>query len=256
MFFSKRSTQNIPAAPFDRTAGIELSSASVQFEAGDHKIAVLSDISLTLNAPSTAVLGLNGSGKSTLFKLLNGLETPTAGSVRVGGLAVSEHVNLLRQKVGFLFANPAAQLVMPTGLEDVELSLRASISERTARTAKAQEILMKVGMGHRATHSVYDLSGGERQLIALATVLAVEPEILLLDEPTTLLDLRNRIKLMELLKTLDQQLIISTHDLDLATTCKQAVVIHNGRVLAQGASVEVIKKYQEWCTSGFPGEPC
>lgn len=256
MFFTSRQKGSIPAASFERSAGIQLSNVSVDFESNQQKITVLSNVSAKLLKTRTAVLGFNGSGKSTLLKLINGLENPTSGTVLSGGLTVSEHTNVVRQKVGFLFANPAAQLVMPTPLEDVELSLRSQISERNLRTNRAMEILDAVGMGHRANHSVYDLSGGERQLIALATILAVEPEILLLDEPTTLLDLRNKYTLIKHIKSLHQQLIISTHDLELASVCDEAIVIHAGQIICQGSSDTVIEKYRTWCADGFPGEAC
>lgn len=109
-----------------------------------------------------------------------------------------------------------------------------------------------MGLEHRAHHSVFDLSGGERQLVALAAVLAAEPQVLILDEPTTLLDLRNQLKLIDMLDDLGQQQLISTHDLDLAATAQHVAVVHESRIIAQGPPAEMIPRYKSWCAHGFP----
>lgn len=240
--------------PFIEGAGLSVHQVSVAFPQADSTVKVLRDVSCELRSPTTAVLGLNGSGKSTFLKLFNGLVEPTAGTVSVNGLTVEEHLMAVRRHVGLLFSDPQAQLIMPTPVEDVELSLRRSVSDIEQRRQRALQILAQRGLAHRAHHSVYDLSGGERQLAALSAVLAVEPRVLLLDEPTTLLDLQNKLKLLKLLESLDQQLVISTHDLELAATCNEALVIHRGRLIAQGPSSAVIADYRRWCAEGFPGD--
>ena len=98
------------------------------------------------------------------------------------------------------------------------------------------------------------LSEREKQLVALTSVLAARPQILLLDEPTTLLDLRNRARLLKYLESLDQMLVLSTHDLDLAASCDEAVIIHDGRLLAQGDATQMVRQYRLWCAEGFPDE--
>lgn len=254
MFRKKKPHNLLPASTLDVEAGICLDSVSVTVEGADSPLTILSEVSVKLTQPRTAVLGLNGSGKSTFLKLLNGLQSASNGTVTVGGVSVAEDPATLRRKVGMLFANPQAQLVMPTGIEDVELSLRTEYQDAAARRVRAQEILDSLGVGHRAHHSVYDLSGGERQLLALATVLAVKPDFLLLDEPTTLLDQRNRHRFYRLIDTLTQRLLISTHDLDLAARCQEAIVIHRGSIIAQGEAQEMIELYRSWCETEFPGE--
>ena len=159
-----------------------------------------------------------------------------------------------RSLVGFVFTDPSSQILMPTPLEDIELSLRRSVRDRAERTEQAMTWLRRLGLEDRAHHSVFDLSGGERQLVALAAVLAVDPRVLVLDEPTTLLDLRNRLRLRELLDGLPQQQLLSTHDLDLATSADHVAVVHETRLIDQGPPERMLPLYRHWCETGFPGE--
>lgn len=253
MLFKKKQTPDTPSADFTADGVLAVEGVTVTIDTGTENRTLLTDISVELTAPTTAVLGLNGSGKSTFLKLFNGLTQASAGRVLVHGVDVAEHVAQVRRRVGLLFSDPQAQLIMPTGVEDVELSL-PGIKDRDARRARALELLGERGVAHRAENSVYSLSGGEKQLTALTAVLATAPQVLLLDEPTTLLDLRNRLRLMDLLGSLPQQLVISTHDLDLAATCQEAVVIHGGRLIAQGRTEEILGLYRSWCATGFPGD--
>ena len=177
---------------------------------------LLEDVSLDLSEQRIGVIGANGSGKSTLLRLLNGLVAPSSGSVLVGGADTVRAVREVRRRVGFVFTDPLSQLVMPTGREDVELSLRRSVRNAAERRRQAEATLDRFGLLPLADQSIYELSGGERQLLALAAVLAVGPEVLVLDEPSTLLDLRNRELLRRTLAGLGQQVILSTHDLELA----------------------------------------
>lgn len=204
---------------------------------------ILAGLTLTLPERRVAFLGANGSGKSTLLRLLNGLAAPTAGRVRVDGLDPATEGARVRRHVGFVFTDPAAQLVMPTPVEDVELSLRRTHRDRAARRARALELLGERGLAGVADQSIYDLSGGERQLVALTAVLAVEPRVLLLDEPTTLLDLRNRNALRRTLAGLDQQIVLATHDLDLARDADRVLVLADGRLVADGPPDEIVNAY-------------
>ena len=139
---------------------------------------LLDDISLELPEHRIAVVGANGSGKSTLLRLLNGLRTPTSGTVIVDGLDAVKDAKRLRQRVGFVFTDPLAQLLMSTPVEDVALSLQGRIKDKKERTRRALALLEERGVGHVAHQSIYDLSGGERQLVALTSVLAVEPRVI------------------------------------------------------------------------------
>lgn len=210
---------------------------------GDADRVLLDDITLDLAERRIALIGANGSGKSTLLRLLNGLRTPTAGTVTVDGRDTTAKAAEVRARVGFVFTDPLAQLLMSTPVEDVELSLRARIRDRRERTRRAEELLAERGLLEVAHQSIYDLSGGERQLVALTSVLAVRPRIVVADEPTTLLDLRNRILLRRAFAELEQQLIVSTHDLDLASEMDRVLVVDGGRIVADGDPGTVIDGY-------------
>ncbi|MBN9612960.1 MAG: ABC transporter ATP-binding protein, partial [Actinobacteria bacterium] len=205
--------------------------------AGD--VRVLAPTSLALREHRIALIGPNGSGKSTLARMLNGLVLPSSGSVTVRGHDTARQGADVRRLVGFAFTNPAAQLVMPTAVEDVSLSLRRAHPKKADRLAAARVALDRFGLGELAERSVHTLSGGQQQLLALAGVLAADPEILVADEPTTLLDLRNSRLVAETLFALEQQLIVATHDLELAARCDRVLVIQRGAVAYDSADTTI-----------------
>ncbi len=218
---------------------------------GQDRKPLLTGINLELTERRIAIIGSNGSGKSTLLRLINGLVTPTSGQVLVNNLGTAAKGGKVRRLVGFVFTDPLSQLVMPTVLEDVELSLRAH-THRSQRRTVAEQVLERFSLLPLAEQSIYDLSGGERQLLALATVLAVDPEILVADEPTTLLDLRNRDKIGRLLAGLPQQVIVSTHDLELAADADRVLVVDQGMVVFDGAPGEAVSFYRQLATAEVP----
>ena len=196
------------------------------------------------------MIGGNGSGKSTIARLINGLVTPTSGRVTVDGLDVARNGAAVRRKVGFCFTDPAAQLVMPTCVEDVELSLRRHEKDGDRRRERAFGVLAEYGLDHLADTSVHALSGGQRQLLALAGVLAVGPEIVVADEPTTLLDLANTRMIGERLYGLSQQLVLVTHDLDLVKGCERVLVVHDAAIVFDGPPDEAVGHYRGLVTEG------
>jgi biotin transport system ATP-binding protein len=204
---------------------------------------VLVPVTLELTERRVAVIGANGSGKSTLARLVNGLVEATTGRVLVDGVDVARQGAAVRRRVGFVFTDPAAQLVMPTCIEDVELSLRRSVKDARERRRVALDVLERYGLSDQAEQSVHSLSGGQRQLLALAGVLATDPAIVVADEPTTLLDLANTRRIGDVLLGLSQQLLLVTHDLDLARRCDRVVVVEDGRVRFDGAPDEAIADY-------------
>lgn len=210
---------------------------------GQRTRAILGPVDLVLTESRVTVIGANGSGKSTLLRLLNGLVTPTSGTVTVDALDTVRHGARVRRRVAFAFTDPISQLVMPTGREDVELSLRRLHRSRTDRRAAAERVLERFGLAHLADQSVYDLSGGERQLMALAVVLATEPGLLVLDEPTTLLDRRNTLRLRSLLDSLPQSVVVATHDLDLALHADRTLVVDDGRIVFDGEPAAAVERY-------------
>ena len=210
---------------------------------GQRTRTILGPVDLVLTESRVTVIGANGSGKSTLLRLLNGLVTPTSGTVTVDALDTVRHGARVRRRVAFAFTDPISQLVMPTGREDVELSLRRLHRSRTDRRAAAERVLERFGLAHLADQSVYDLSGGERQLMALAVVLATEPGLLVLDEPTTLLDRRNTLRLRSLLASLPQSVVLATHDLDLALHADRTLVVDEGRIVFDGEPGTAVERY-------------
>lgn len=223
---------------------IRLDRAAVRVPTHDGDLTILHETSLEVTEHRVALIGANGSGKSTLARLLNGLVTATDGRVRVDGLDVAKQGAEVRRRVGFVFTDPAAQLVMPTAGEDVALSLRRLHRDRSQRLARAREVLARFGLEGFADRSVHGLSGGERQLLALAGVLATEPDVVVADEPTTLLDLGNSQKIGDLLMALPQQLVLVTHDLDLAARCERVIVMADGRVAHDGPADAAVAHYR------------
>lgn len=223
---------------------IRLEAAGVSVPTVDGDVVVLHPTDLLIDERRVALIGANGSGKSTLARLLNGLVTATTGRVLVDDLDVAEQGREVRRRVGFVFTDPAAQLVMPTVLEDVALSLRRTHRDKGVRRAAALAVLAEHGLDGLADRSVHGLSGGQRQLLALAGVLATDPEVLVADEPTTLLDLANARRVGDLLLGLRQQLVLVTHDLELAARCDRALVLEEGRVVHDGPAAGAVAHYR------------
>jgi biotin transport system ATP-binding protein len=205
---------------------------------------VLDDVDLELSERRIAVIGANGSGKSTFARLLNGLVVPDSGTVTVDGLDTATQGAEVRRRVGFLFTNPEAQIVMPTVGEDVAFSLRRSGLSPEQVRAKVGETLRSLDLGGLEDRPSTHLSGGQKQLLALASMLVLEPDVLVCDEPTTLLDLRHSRQVHGILAALPLQLVLVTHDLDLASDSDRVLVFDEGRVVADGAPAEAIAHYR------------
>jgi cobalt/nickel transport system ATP-binding protein len=190
---------------------------------------------------SVAIVGANGAGKSTLLLHLNGYFTPQRGTVQIGDFALcKELLPQVRRTVGMLFQDPDDQLFMPTVRDDVAfgpLNLGLSLDEVESRVAAA---LRRVGAEHLVDRPPYRLSGGEKRAVAIASVLSMEPQILVMDEPTTGLDPAARRRLIELLASFHHTRIIATHDLDLVLDlCPRTIVIHQGQVMADRPTLEI-----------------
>ena len=222
---------------------IEFKNVSVERE----RRLVLNDLSLTLSEQRIGVVGPNGSGKSSLVRLINGLLLPKTGQVWVNGLDTAREAGAVRRKVGFVFQNPDNQIVFPVVHEDIEFGLKLREPDPKLRTLHAQAALERLGVGHLTERSVHTLSGGERQLVALAAVLATEPEILVFDEPTTQLDLRLRNRFERHLAELPQPALVVSHDLSLMRQMNRVLVIDQGRLAFDGAPTEALAWYQEHC---------
>lgn len=222
---------------------IAFESAALTVLLGAAERVVLAPTTVTLTEHRVGVIGANGSGKSTFARMINGLVEPSSGRVVVDGLDVARKAAAVRRRVGFCFTDPSAQLVMPTCVEDVELSLRRTEKNAARRRRQALSVLDRFGLADHADVSVHALSGGQKQLLALAGVLATEPSILVTDEPTTLLDLANTRRVFELLFSLPQQLVLVSHDLDLVRRCDRVLVVEDARIRFDGAADAAVDDY-------------
>jgi cobalt/nickel transport system ATP-binding protein len=205
----------------------------------------LSQISLTIAAGErVALVGANGSGKSTLLLHLNGILWPQAGRITVGEYPMQQaHLEAIRNFVGLVFQNPDDQLFMPTVWEDVTFGPLNQGVRGEELEHRCHHCLYAVGLdpSHYARRSPENLSGGEKQRVAIAGVLAMQPQILVFDEPTAQLDPRSRRQLIQLLQHLPMTQFIATHDLDLALElCDRTVVLSRGQVVRQGPTAQIL----------------
>ena len=233
-----------------------ISIKGVSHRYGDRE--VLRDIDLSLAEDRIGVIGANGSGKSTFARLLNGLVVPSTGRVLVDGMDTAREGAGVRRKVAFVFSDPDAQIVMPTVAEDVAFSLRRHGLDKSQVAERVGEILRRFGLGDHGDHPAHLLSSGQKQLLALASVLVTEPEILVCDEPTTLLDLRNSRHVTGLLTDLPQRVVLVTHDLESVRGWQRVLVIDEGMVVADGPAEQSIAHYRELMERRMcePGRPC
>ncbi|MCF3938986.1 energy-coupling factor ABC transporter ATP-binding protein [Gordonia tangerina] len=209
---------------------------------------VLDDIDLTLSERRIGIIGANGSGKSTLARMINALVVPDRGSVTVNGIDAAREKRRVRKEVGFIFSDPDRQIIMPTVIEDIELSLTRTVRDRAERSARAAAVLAQFGLADHADHPAHRLSGGQKQLLALASVLVTGPSVLVADEPTTLLDLRNSAMLRTVFTTLDEQLVVLTHDLDMVADYDRVIVLDEGRVVADDEPAAAVTAYRRLMT--------
>lgn len=193
---------------------------------------VLREVNLSFDEARVGVIGHNGSGKSTFARLLNGLIVPTHGQVSVDGYSTTSQAKQVRQRVGFLFTDPDAQIIMPTVAEDVAFGLRKSELPKAERQRLVNELLTRFGLAEHADHPAHLLSGGQKQLLALASVLITGPQLVVMDEPTTLLDLRNAAMIRRVIAELDQQVVLVTHHLDQLADFDRVIVFDDGQVVA------------------------
>lgn len=205
---------------------------------------IVDSVSLQVSERRLGIIGANGSGKSTLARVIGGLIAPTSGRAVVAGVDPARNGREARAQIGFCFADPDAQIVMPTVREDIEFSLRRSGLSKEARAARVEEALARFGLAHLADAAAHRLSSGEKQLLSLAATLVREPALVICDEPTTLLDLRNATEMAALLQTLTEHLVIVSHDLDLVADCDRVIRLDDGRLTDDGLPGQVIARYR------------
>ncbi|MGN7248366.1 energy-coupling factor ABC transporter ATP-binding protein [Janibacter anophelis] len=206
---------------------------------------VLREVTVRLEEQRIGVIGANGSGKSTFARMLNGLVVPEQGTVTLDGLSTASQGREVRRRVGFCFTDPDAQIVMPTVAEDVAFSLRRRGLTKGEIAARVDAALAGHGLAGRGDHPAHLLSGGQKQLLALAAVLVTEPDLLVMDEPTTLLDIRNARRVAEVVRSLPQQVVLVTHHLDLLADFDRVLVFDDRRLVHDGTPSDSIARYLE-----------
>ncbi|WP_109107741.1 ABC transporter ATP-binding protein [Azospirillum sp. TSO35-2] len=226
--------------PFEpRSGGQTIVFSDVRLDRGGRR--TLAGIDLVIEERRVGVLGLNGSGKSSLLKLMVGLLAPTSGSVSVDGLSPRADAATVRTRTGFLFQSADNQIVHPIVREDLAFGLDGDAEEVDAAIAGA---LDRLGIATLTDRRIHELSGGERQLVALAGVLARNPRTILFDEPTSQLDLANRNRLCDVLAGLPQQAVVVTHDLDLVAGFDRVLVVGDGRIVADSDPADAVAFYR------------
>lgn len=222
--------------------GIQLEQVSVHRAGRD----ILQSITLSLNEARIGIIGPNGAGKSTLVRLLNGLVLPSTGIVQIGELTTAKSAKKIRRNVGFVFQNPANQIIMPLVRDDISFGLKNLGISHTERLRKTDQVMNELGITHLADRESHTLSGGEQQMVALAAVLAMDPQIIIFDEPTTMLDLRNRLRFQKEIAKLSQQAIVVTHDLDLLEDFDRVLVVTDGQISFDGDPRLALEFYRHW----------
>ncbi|WEX87872.1 energy-coupling factor ABC transporter ATP-binding protein [Sinorhizobium garamanticum] len=205
----------------------------------------LHSLTLALDERRIGIIGLNGSGKTTFARLINGLVKPTTGYVTVNGLDTIMDDRAVLAEAGFIFQNPQHQLIMPIVSDDIAFGLKNRGLPQREIAARTEAALTRFGVTHLARRRVHELSGGETQLVAMASVVVTGPKILILDEPTNQLDLRNRRMVANTIDALDEDTIVITHDLALVESVERLLLFHEGRLLADGKPAETIRRYHE-----------
>lgn len=220
---------------------IEFDRAEVTFEG---RVA-LAPLTLTLSEPRIGVIGLNGSGKTTFARLINGLTKPTGGRVLVDGLNTVDDAKTVLGRVGFIFQNPANQIILPIIRDDIALGLSNHGLGRPEIAAAVDEVLARFDAVELAGRRAHELSGGELQLAALAAVLVTAPKLVIFDEPSNQLDLRNRALVERTIARLPEQAIVISHDLGLIEDFDRVLVFDGGRLAFDGVALSAIARYRE-----------
>lgn len=220
--------------------------------------AVINGLNLTvIKGEKVGLVGSNGAGKSTLLLLLMGMLKAQEGHIEVLGKAlIPENLAQIRKSAGFVFQNADDQLFMNSLYEDLAFGPRNyGLSEEAVET-KVNEVLNKLGITHLKHRMATKLSGGEKRLAAIGTALSLDPEILLMDEPSTGLDPKARRSMIEWLGHMEKTLLITSHDLDLIyETCEKVFVIGEGKILAEGRTAELLSNEALMSSAGLEVPP-
>lgn len=205
----------------------------------------LQPLTLSLAEPRIGVIGLNGSGKTSFARLVAGLVRPTSGHVTLDGLDTVSDEKAVRARTGFIFQNPGNQIILPIIRDDVGLGPKSRGLKGAALDVAVDTALGRFGIGHLAGRRPHELSGGELQLAALAAVTINQPDLILFDEPTNQLDLKNRALVRAAIEGLAEQAIVVSHDLDLVADFPRVLVFHEGALACDAPGQDAITRYLE-----------
>ena len=205
----------------------------------------LRPLTLALSEERIGVIGLNGSGKTSFARLIAGLAKPSSGRVTLNGLDTVADEKAARAKTGFIFQNPGNQIILPVIREDIAMGPKARGMGAAEVEQAVDAVLTRFGIEALSSRRPHELSGGELQLCALAAVVVNRPEIILLDEPTNQLDLRNRAVVKAAIDGLSEQAIVISHDLDLVADVPRVLVFHEQALAFDGPGVAAIACYRE-----------
>ena len=219
---------------------VEVSKLCFGYEPGQE---VLKNISFCAQGQECiGIIGANGSGKTTLLKMMVGLMFSHKGSIRIGDVLVEKkNLRSIRERIGYVFQDADSQLFMPTLLEDVAFAPKNHGYSGEELERRVQTALEKVGITHLRDTPVYKMSGGEKKLASIASVLSMEPDLLLMDEPTIALDAKNRRNFINIIKEMSYLRILVTHDLDMAwDVCNRVILMDEGELIADGIAREIL----------------
>ncbi len=219
---------------------IRFESAGASFGA---RVAV-EPLTLSLTENRLGVIGLNGSGKTTFARMVNGLMKPTTGKVIVNGRDTRDEKTALAE-VGFIFQSPQNQIILPIVRDDIAFGLKGRGLTKAEIEKKVELVLARFNAEELAPRRAHELSGGELQIAALCSVLATGPDILILDEPTNQLDLRNRALVQKTIDGLEENVVVITHDLELIAGFERVLLFHEGKLAADAPAAEAIAHYRE-----------
>jgi len=220
---------------------VELKNVSFSYADGHQ---ALDNISFLLgHGEAVGIVGANGAGKSTLLSVLTGIQFPQKGEVRIGDLPVNKKtLSQVRRSVGLVFQEPDDQLFMTSVYDDVAFGPRNYNLDEEEVRLRVMEALEEVGITHLKDRPPYKLSGGEKRLAAIAAVISMKPDILIMDEPTASLDPKARRNIMKILKGFNHTKIITSHDLDMIMEmCTRTIVLKKGRIAADGPTMDILK---------------
>lgn len=205
----------------------------------------LHPLTLSISEPRIGVIGLNGSGKTSFARLVAGLAKPSSGRVTLDGLDTVTDEKAARAKTGFIFQNPGHQIILPIIREDVALGPKSRGFDPGEVERLVDEALARFGISDLGTRRPHELSGGELQLAALAAVCVNRPDVVIFDEPTNQLDLKNRARVKTAIDGLAEQSIVISHDLDLVADFSRVLVFDEGRLAFDGHGTGAVARYRE-----------